>query len=124
MDQASFRDSWSRHLAKLGLKILITFILLEAVLQVAAFAIYLSFRRPPQALDTAGQRAILCVGDSYTFGLGASSAERSYPGVLQQLLRKDDPSWQVINAGWPGRNSLEVLAILDRELGKTRPAFA
>ncbi len=81
----------------------------EVVLQVAA---YLIFRQElSEDVGDAGDRVILCVGDSFTYGLGASSeSELSYPAQLQRLLaERPGPTWQVHNGGWSGRDSAAVL---------------
>src|SRR5204862_5082060 len=70
-------------------------------------------------------RTVLCVGDSFTFGLGASGRDHAYPQTLERILRErtGDPSWQVINAGHPGQDSSAVLRHLDAQLAEHRPAF-
>ncbi len=50
-----------------------------------------------------GEYRILCVGDSFTFGLGVD-LEQSYPVVLETLLQKKDPRFTVIN-GAHGRSA-------------------
>jgi lysophospholipase L1-like esterase len=121
-ESRSSRKSTSQRIRSVALSILVTLILVEAFLQVAALAVWLRYR--PDAADAplAGERSVLCLGDSFTFGLGASSTEHSYPAALEGALRKDDPLWRVINGGWPGANSREVLSALDQHLVKTRPA--
>ncbi len=65
---------------------------------------------------------ILCVGDSFTFGLGAPRTE-SYPAQLERLLNAENPDkpFVVINRGRPGQNSAQLLAALDRDLKETMP---
>jgi tetratricopeptide (TPR) repeat protein len=66
-------------------------------------------------------RRILCVGDSYTYGIGAS-AGMDFPALLQQALRERGEQVQVFNAGIPGANTGYVLAALDGYLETTQPA--
>jgi lysophospholipase L1-like esterase/tetratricopeptide (TPR) repeat protein len=74
---------------------------------------------PPARADD--QRIVLCLGDSFTYGMGSSSPAKSYPQQLEHLLQQDDPRWRVVNRGWPGRNSREVLTTLEESLGTLRP---
>lgn len=65
---------------------------------------------------------MLCVGDSFTFGDGASSPEHSYPAILGDLLRQRyGLEATVVNAGWPGRDSREVLSTLPNRIRECSP---
>ena len=62
-------------------------------------------------------RVVLAVGDSFTFGLGASDRAASYPAVLGELLRaRDGTDASVVNAGVPGNRTVDVAARLDHLL--------
>jgi len=87
----------------------------ELILQVAALAMWYSDRPRPQHL-------VLCIGDSYTFGTGATASEFSYPSILGKLLRRTDESWQVVNAGWPDHDSRDAVLTLPDYLLHYRPA--
>lgn len=93
----------------------------EFVLQVAALFV------PHEVVETdPGTPCLaLCVGDSYTFGLGASSAGGSYPAQLESALRAApiDGRSRVSNGGYPGRNSRELLLELPRQVQRDRPRF-
>lgn len=55
---------------------------------------------------------VLCIGDSSTYGIGASDAIKySYPSQLQRLLdeKAANKNFEVINLGVPGINSSQVL---------------
>ncbi|MGE0815654.1 MAG: GDSL-type esterase/lipase family protein [Vicinamibacterales bacterium] len=93
---------------------------LEAGLQVAAVAAWF-LNRPATPVTDQADGTILCVGDSYTFGIGATSAQRSYPGQLEARLRPLGHGWRVVNGGWPGRNSRELVEALDHDLSAARP---
>lgn len=58
---------------------------------------------------------VLALGDSLTFGTGASPAA-AYPAVLAQLT-----GWNVINAGVPGNTSAQALKRLPGLLDEYRP---
>ncbi len=70
-----------------------------------------------------GGLAALCVGDSFTYGIGASDLDYSYPSQLQEMLRSRGRSdVTVVNGGWPGRNSGTVLERLAGMLERHAPA--
>lgn len=60
---------------------------------------------------------MLALGDSLTYGTGASSAT-SWPAVLAQRT-----GWQVENAGVPGETAAQVCARLPDLLAEGRPAL-
>src|SRR5262249_9907780 len=68
---------------------------------------------------------ILCIGDSSTYGLGASDRERqSYPSQLQRILSGANASRvQVVNLGLPGINSSQALLVLESNLDRYRPSL-
>ena len=64
---------------------------------------------------------ILCLGDSWTFGMGADKGY-SYPEQLEKMLNKDNPNSVVVhNAGWPGCTSSKLLRRLEDDLHKYNP---
>lgn len=105
---------------KLFLAVVIGFVVLELLLQVGTLVVLWTVGGDSGS-SAKGGPVVLCVGDSYTYGLGASSTDKSYPGVMQTLLQTHRPGVRVVNAGWPSRNSREVLAGLDRQLAAHRP---
>ena len=98
-------------------------LLLELVLQVAALVMHL---RNSDVYAAAGgdgaARVVLCVGDSFTFGLHATSPAFSYPSLAQSLVaaRGGAPT-QFVNRGVPGQSSRDVLLRLDDDLARHRP---
>lgn len=89
-------------------------VVLEIVLQLAAAAAAMFGPRPPSA--PAGAADVVCVGDSFTYGIGATAPEHAYPSVLQALLRGRGAPATVRNGGRPGKDSAVVLRHLDAEL--------
>lgn len=67
---------------------------------------------------------ILCLGDSFTLGIGAGKGG-DYPAQLAKMLKEGRPEreFKVINAGIGGQNSSELLNSLDANLDKYRPAM-
>jgi lysophospholipase L1-like esterase len=99
-------------LGRLVLLVLVPPLLLELLLQAGALIVAARAPEPPSAASIAREPcAVLCVGDSYTYGLGATNAAASYPSLLESRLRQQpiDGRSRVVNAGWPGRNSRAVL---------------
>jgi hypothetical protein len=68
-----------------------------------------------------GERRILCIGDSHTYG-SHLPAEEAYPGQLQRMLeRVAGNPWRVVNLGFPGQNSAQVRLGLARNIALYRP---
>ena len=112
----------SRRLRKIGLVLVGTLgalVALELVLQVGAFLLHRSAAAPAGA---GADVTVLCVGDSFTYGLGAADPSQSYPSVMARSPRL--AGVQVINLGWPGQDSGRVLARLPDQLATTRPSAA
>lgn len=96
---------------------------LEVALQVVALGVWAFTPRHDDQIGPE-DRVVLCVGDSFTYGLGASTLEHSYPSQLEKILRdRLGPEWRVINGGWPSQNSHHVLTFIDEQIGRYRPEF-
>ncbi|MBM4015690.1 MAG: hypothetical protein FJ293_12105 [Planctomycetes bacterium] len=116
------------RLALAAASALLTLCAAEAALRLASrnfVDALLASRRGDAAPDA---RTVLCVGDSYTFGL-YYRPEEAYPGRLEQLLRAGDPAppgrgarWRVENSGIPAQNLAQVAARLPEQLARLRPA--
>ncbi len=101
---------------------LATALLLELTLQAGYLALWLWYPRHADLAVRAGDRVVLCIGDSYTYGMGASTRAASYPAQLERILREElADRWCVVNDGWPGRASREALQRLDDNLRRYRP---
>ncbi len=93
--------------------VVVFLVTLELVLQIGALAMAMFFAPPGQATNG----AVLCVGDSFTFGVGARSPATSYPGQLTAALAaRGMPGVAVTNAGFPGQHSGDVLSKLQSQL--------
>lgn len=67
---------------------------------------------------------ILCLGDSSTYGIGASDIKRfSYPSRLQTVLNQNISSkkFEVLNLGVPGTNSSQLLNRFQYNILKYKP---
>lgn len=111
-----------RGLLRVGYVVLASALLLEAILQVGAGVMWLR-HRPETGVEGP---AVLCVGDSWTFGVAASNpATMSYPARLQAFLGEELPEegWAVVNRGLPGQDSRDVLSRLPAQLAASDPHF-
>ena len=99
-------------------------VLAELVLQVGAFVLWLGQPVPAASHYSTGERrSVLCVGDSWTHGMGSTvPAKYSYPAVVEGLLSEETgDAWHVVNAGRPGRDSREALQTLPSQLERFDP---
>lgn len=97
-------------------------LLLELVLQIGSLVVWWQHRSPGVRVAP-GTETILCVGDSWTHGMGSSDpALHAYPAVLQALLRaRTARPLVVVNGGQSGQNSRDVLVRLPSQLAESRP---
>ena len=72
--------------------------------------------KPETALPA--QTTVLILGDSLTQGVGASSAQTSYPALLKQQTQ-----WNIINGGVSGNTSTQALARLPELLQQHQPTL-
>lgn len=106
-----------RRLLSVAIGVTLALVALEVALQVIALVIW--SRRSEAGADAPA--AVLCVGDSFTYGLGATGDGGSYPRQLEQLLTAAGAARSVVNGGWPGQTSREVLLRLPEQLQRHRP---
>lgn len=67
---------------------------------------------------------ILCVGDSFTQGVGASDMDYSYPMQLQRYLNANSPyNWNVFNCGVATTNSSELVEFMPKLLEYYLPDY-
>ncbi len=98
-------------------------LLIELLLQ--AGACWVALRDAGESKPPAVACTVLCVGDSYTYGLGASEPSKSYPARLEALLGAAPLAGgsHVVNGGWPGRNSRNVLENLATQIAENHPRY-
>jgi hypothetical protein len=113
------RKGWQRKSLAVLVGIVGTFLLLEGGLWTAS----LFFKPPDRAALLApapGERRIVCIGDSNTYGVYLKP-EESYPAQLQGFLdlAPGNP-WRVVNLGFPGQNSAQVRGRLAENLSLYR----
>jgi lysophospholipase L1-like esterase len=74
-------------------------------------------RKPPRGRAVAPGSTVLALGDSLTYGTGATP-ETAYPAVLAAAT-----GWDVVNAGIPGHTAAQALERLPGLLEQHRPAL-
>ena len=99
-------------------------LLLEIGLRIVGI-IHLKSAVSEQELLTTGENShytILCLGDSFTYGVGASQ-EKSYPRQLENLLnsRAKGKIIRVVNRGIGGSNTTLVLSELQDNIAVVKP---
>lgn len=72
--------------------------------------------------DRSDKYKILCIGDSFTYGMGAKQDE-GYPSQLERLLNSKAKAeiFTVINDGMLSRNSSDVLRQLQKNIDEIKP---
>ena len=114
-------------LGRLLLALCVPPLLIEGALQAGAWAVWATrsdtLVRSAPADPAPSVSPLACLGDSFTFGSGASSRDASYPSRIAARLREQGGAAPaVVNLGWPGRDSREALLVLERELPLVRPS--
>lgn len=95
----------------------ICLVTLEATLQLASLLQNKMLNKGllNQKAKNNGQINILCMGDSFTQGVGASGMEYSYPMQLQRYLtKKSFFNWKVFNSGVASSNSSELVHFIPK----------
>ncbi len=90
----------------------------EGVLQAGAV---LAGRRNADNLADPGAPAILCLGDSHTYGAGVGPDE-TYPYQLERMIRQRGRRVNVVNLGAPGVNTSQIRRGLESNLEAYKPA--
>ncbi len=113
----------ARAAATIVLGVLGGLVAVELVLQAAGLVVRWSERTRLDA-PAAGERVVLCVGDSFTWGMNVGRTE-TYPVRLQEELRAAEPgaNWRVVADAGPGRSASDVLERLPAGLTQQHPAF-
>jgi lysophospholipase L1-like esterase len=115
--------SWRQRTGRLLLATIVPLAIVEGLLQAGAAVV--AWKAPQEQSVHGSPCAVLCVGDSFTYGLGATKPEHAYPAQLEQLLKSEplDGAWRVCNGGWPGRNTRNLLEELPRQIEENHPRF-
>ncbi len=109
------------RIRRLLVQAILTVLLLELVLQLGAVVVWLTNAGAEVATKDSARR-VLCVGDSFTFGIGAETPAGSYPAQLERELReRTGMDFTVANCGYPGQHSADVLLRLDADFDRVRP---
>ncbi len=111
------------RIATVAVGIFLCLIVLEVSLRAVGF-VYSRLSESDKGKGGSDRTTVLCVGDSVTFGIGATK-EFSYPAQLQNLLDQSttgsNEKYNVINRGWPGQNTARLLTRLEKYLQEFKP---
>ncbi|MDP2921963.1 MAG: GDSL-type esterase/lipase family protein [Candidatus Omnitrophota bacterium] len=111
---------------------LLTLVTIEIALQFASLILSYKLNKQFMSSESIAMHSrdgslpiqVLCVGDSYTQGVGASELKYSYPMQLQECLRQKSPlSWIVINCGKAGTNSSELVHYIPKLFEEYSPRY-
>jgi acyl-CoA thioesterase-1 len=103
--------------------ILLALLMAEVALRVSGNIYFATRSHSTKEVSQKSSIRFLCLGDSYTWGLGAIS-EKSYPMQLKELLEENCHSpVAVYNAGIPGFNSSLIAKKLNGDINKYNPDF-
>lgn len=99
----------------------------EALLQLMAGAVFLiskGQRDRDASENKKNDFIVLCLGDSYTYGVGAG-VSLSYPAQLEKVVNESHPSSgvRVINYGVPGMNSSTLALNFSKYLDEIKPSI-
>ncbi|MSR45472.1 MAG: hypothetical protein EXS13_00110 [Planctomycetes bacterium] len=127
----AFRPSSHPRITRMLLALAVPPLLIELLLQMGAVAVSLGVTvgAAGDSSDLGAQAgkaacAALCVGDSFTYGLGSSDPAHSYPMQLEVAFKQRPfhARSSVVNAGWPGHTSRDVLLTLKSRFETLDPA--
>lgn len=112
------KPSWLLRVRRVVVIVLVVLGSAELLMRGAGWAMLHMWREQyPQT----GQVRILCLGDSFTYGVGAERG-KSYPRQLQERLDKESKCRiQVINRGVPGLNSGYIREHFEEDVLRFRP---
>lgn len=116
-------SSFTQKLLLIFFGLLISIIFAEVLFRISGFIANKTMIKSVKAVKNTDSR-ILCIGDSSTYGLGASNTDKfSYPAQLQALLNEKahNRKFQVLNFGVPGMNSSQVLHRFRENLLEYKP---
>lgn len=104
--------------------ILLTLLTAEVALRTSGYIYSIAIRdSSAKSISQKNSIRILCLGDSFTWGLGALPG-KSYPMQLKELLSENcNRPVEVYNAGVPGFTSSLVLKRLNEDINKYNPDF-
>lgn len=121
--RCDMKPSGLKKIFLIFLGILISFLIIEFSLHIGGYFFQLQTKKGEITKNFSRAKdslRILCVGDSFTFGVGAKNGD-SYPEQLQKLLNEENMKWTVYNLGAGGMNSSTLLLKLPEWIKLYRP---
>ena len=113
-----------KRVVKIFLILGIVFLASELFLYIASAINNPKHMFSPKINEDDSEERILCIGDSFTYGLGAES-NYSYPAQLEKLLNDNNPQkrFKVFNQGKSGLSSSIAANTLEDSINKFNPDF-
>jgi len=106
-------SSWFKKISLIACGLIFVFILLESVLWAVSF-IYLKNHCVKYSNHSDSRYSIVCIGDSFTMGIGAIAGD-DYPSQLEKILnaKGNKVKFRVVNAGLGGGTTSIALKALN-----------
>lgn len=100
--------------------IIVVLLLLEISLRIVGL-VFNSKESNEKIVNDDGKLVVLCVGDSFTYGVGSTNGN-DYPAQLQKLLQENtDQKVIVVNSGRCAQNSAQTVEKLQADLNSCNP---
>jgi lysophospholipase L1-like esterase len=113
-----------KNLSLLLFGIILSLFLAEMLLSLSGWIYYgVRINKKSEAKVNKNTIKILCLGDSFTFGMGADR-NYTFPEQLEKKLNSDSADkkrYTVFNRGYPGNTSAKLLNSLEEDLRKFKP---
>lgn len=98
--------------------IFLTILILEIGLRV--FGAFYRAKASPEIRTISHSFTIVCVGDSFVYGIGAPS-DKNFPRQLQDIFDQTGKKVTVVNRGMAGQNSAQLLKTLPEIIRSLKP---
>ena len=120
-DQLRSKSLFRQNFLLVVFGLFIVFLLVEGLFRIGELLVSETNRNN---IRRQGAYRILCIGDSTTYGIGASDRDKySYPSQLQNILDANtvNHNFEVINLGSPAINSSQVLNRFENNIIDYKP---
>ncbi|MFH1093327.1 MAG: tetratricopeptide repeat protein [Candidatus Omnitrophota bacterium] len=121
-----FKNTAGKRILLVFLSFILVLILLELSLQITSGIYAKKFKVDNYARLSDDSCRVLCLGDSFTYGLGADFS-KSYPVQLEKILNENSKAkgeFKVFNHGVCSYNSSEILLKLKESINAVNPRIA
>ncbi|MCD6221524.1 hypothetical protein J7K25_05155 [bacterium] len=115
-------DEYKKKILIITLGVFLSIALLEVILRIFGVLYVRNVKTKKVKSRDQKKYVVLCLGDSFTYGLGAPLGE-SYVDYLRVLLQQKfgRDKVEVVNYGFPGHNTHQLIEILRDEVDRIKP---